>query len=81
VAARTHQPLPSVDPAEIEISDQHAFTRTQGRAEQSALRGDDHGETAARDRADVAMVVLHDPGLLIGVQPGGADDAILVLRI
>ena len=30
VAARIHQPLPLVDQAEIEIGDQHAFTRTQG---------------------------------------------------
>jgi hypothetical protein len=42
VAARLHQPLPLVDPAEIEIGDPHAFSRTQGRAEQFAL-----GETIA----------------------------------
>src|SRR5512142_2700691 len=74
VAARIHQPLPLVDQAEIQVGDQHAFTRTQGRAEQFALRGDDRGEAAARDRPDVATGVLHYPGLLIGVQPGGGAD-------
>ena len=52
VAARIHHSLAPVDQGEIEIGNHHAFTGTQGLAQQFAFRRDDRGKAAAGDRAD-----------------------------
>src|SRR3954463_15837786 len=60
VAARIHQPLPPVDHPEIEISYHRGNACAPRLAHQFAFRGDDRGEAAARNRADLATGVLHD---------------------
>jgi hypothetical protein len=75
VAKRIHHPFALVDQREIEIGDDDAFAGPQRIAHQFALRRDDRGKAAAGDRTDRATGVLHDPSLLIGIQPsGGVDD-------
>ena len=75
VAARVHQLLAPVDQREIEIGDHLAFAGTYRFADQFTFGRDDRGEAAAGDRPDAASGILHDLGLLFGIQPsGGVDD-------
>src|SRR5688572_10622653 len=70
VAARVHQLLALVDAGEVEIGDDDSFPGPQGFADQSPVRGHDRGETTAGYRANGPSGVLHDLGLLVGIQPG-----------
>src|SRR5438445_13331978 len=74
VTARVHQALALVDDPEIEIGDDLAFARSQRCADEFTLWRDDCGEATTGDRLDSAAGVLHDPGLLLGIQPGCRTD-------
>jgi hypothetical protein len=74
VSAGVHERLASVDQREIQIRNHLARTGAQGLTEQFALRIDDRGETATRDRSHRAAGVGHDLLLLLGIQPGGRSD-------
>ena len=75
VAARIHQVLTPVDQGEIEIGNHHAFPERRGSPINSPS-----GETiAVKQPLEIgpmlASGILHDLGLLIGVEPGaGVND-------
>src|SRR5262245_52099809 len=75
VAAGIHQLLSLVDQGEVEIGDHDPFTRTDRTTQQGSIGRDDRGEATTRYWADRAASILHDLGLLIGIQPSrGAYD-------
>ena len=67
-----HERLTFVDQREVQITDYFAFAGTQRLPEQFALRCDDPGEAASRDRSRRAAGVRHDLPLLIGIEPSGS---------
>jgi hypothetical protein len=71
VSGGVHERLTFVDQREVQIADYFAFAGTQRLPEQFALRCDDRGEAASRDRSRRAARVRHDLPLLIGIEPSG----------
>ena len=69
VAARVHEPLAQGDLGEIKICDHFAFTGLERPADDLAVRIRNGSEEAAGDRPDGSACVLHDLGLLIGIEP------------
>jgi hypothetical protein len=69
VTARVHEPLAGVDLGEIKVCDHFAFTSRERLADDLAFRVHDGGKTTAGNRPDRTTRILHDLGLLIGVEP------------
>src|SRR5262245_54135201 len=74
VTARVHEPLAGVDLSEVKICNHFAFTGLERPADDLAIRVRNGGEAAARYRPDGGTRILHDLGLLIGVEPRGRAD-------
>src|SRR5262249_52132696 len=74
LAARVHQQLSSIDQAEVEISNQFCFARTDRLTNQRSVGCRDCGETAASYRTKIAPCVLNDLRLLGGIEPRGCAD-------
>ena len=68
--AGIHQLLAPVDQSKIEIGNHHALPGTQRFTQQFAFRRDNRRKAATGDRTDAASSILHDLGLLSGVEPG-----------
>jgi hypothetical protein len=70
VATRVHEPLARVYLSEVEICNCLAFTGFEGAGDEPAIRADNGGEAAAGYRPDGTTRIVHDLGLLIGIEPG-----------
>src|SRR5262245_5806613 len=69
VTTRVHEPFARVDLNEVEICNRIAFTGFDGPGDEPAIRADNGGEAAAGYRPDGTTRILHDLGLLIGIEP------------
>src|SRR4051794_27882309 len=69
VTARVHDPFAGVDLSEVKICNHLAFTSCERLADDLALWIDNGGEAATGNRPDSTTRILHDPGLLIGIEP------------
>ena len=74
VTARVHEPLAGIDLSEVEIRNHVAFAGFERSADYPAVRVRDGGEAAAGYRPDGTTRILHDLGLLIGIEPRGRAD-------
>src|SRR3954452_18126688 len=69
VTARVHDPLASIDLSKVKICDHFTFTSCKGLTDNPALWIDNGSEAATGNRPDSATRILHDLGLLIGIEP------------
>src|SRR4051812_37979403 len=69
VTARVHNPLASIDLSKVKICDHFTFTSCEGLTDNLALWIDNGGEAATGNRPHSTTRILHDLGLLIGIEP------------